>query len=139
MEALCARIQALAGLEAGLLACHEDFSMMRTLEGLRAVCPVNPVYETTLKRNLVNAYCRQACYEPYRYLYQAEQQVYFDWFLENLRAGNRGEWEKPPQETADALFARFMDTPLCGMRSPCTGDLPAVLTRAAEELDKISF
>ena len=113
--------------------------MYQTLLGLGKVCPVNPVFEPALKRNQVNGYCRQACYEPYRYLYLDEQKAYFDWLLANLRARNRSEWEAPDPAIGKGLLARFMETPLADMQSPCAGDLLAILREAAEAIAAIRF
>ena len=139
IEALVSAVRTLSELNAQVLGCHEDYSMYQTLVGLRAVCPVNPLFEATLKRNQVNGYCRQACYEPYRYLFMEEQKAYFDWLLENLRAGNRGEWKAPDPALGEALLNRFMQTPLADMQSPCRGDLPAILRRAAKAIASIRF
>ena len=78
----------------------KDYLMDNTLEGLKKVCPVNPVFETTLKHNLVNFYCRQACYEAEKYLFRAEQEAYFGWVMDNVRAGNRADWEWTLEEKA---------------------------------------
>ena len=139
IEELAGAVMALSEKQAEVLACHEDYSMYKTLEGLRAVCPVNPVFEETLKRNQVNSYCRQACYEPWKWLYLSEQRAYFDWLGENLAAGNRGAWSMPDPSVEAGLFARFMETPLEEMKSPCRGDLPSVLRRAAEAASAIRF
>ena len=101
------------------------------------MAPVNPIFEPTLKQNLVNNYCRQACYEAEKYLFQAEQEAYFGWVMDNVRAGNRDHWEWNLDETRDRLFDEFMAKPLCEMQSPCGGDLPGLIARAAEAIERI--
>ena len=139
IEELCASILALSEKEAQVLGCHADYSMARTYAFLESVCPVNPCYRDSIKRNLVNRYCRQACYEPYKYLFLDEQKAYFSWIVDNVRAGNRGEWENPFGETEKALFNRFMETPLEDMKSPCRGDLKRILAEAADAISAIQF
>ena len=48
---------------------------------------------------------------------------------ENVRANNRGEWVRVPEETRRALYQAFMDKPLDEMR-PVPGDLKALLRQA---------
>ena len=127
--AQCDAIYATSEILGRLLTCHEDYSMNATMDGLKRVSPVNPVFEPTLKHNLVNGYCRQAACEPWNYLYLPEQRLYFDWVKENVRANNRGEWVRVPEETRRALYQAFMDKPLDEMR-PVPGDLKALLRQA---------
>ena len=103
--------------------------MNATMDGLKKVSPVNPIFETTLKHNLVNGYCRQASYEPWNFLFLDEQRVYFDWVRRNVEANRRGEWERDTQQTGKALYLAFMDKPLEEMR-PHGGDLKALLKEA---------
>ncbi len=122
-----------------VVACHEDFSLYRTLVGLEKVCPVNPLFEHTLKFNYLANYCRQDAYEAYRYVYLEEQKAFFGWVDEQARAGQRIEWNNTFKDIRDALTQRFFDTPLAEMQSPCAGDLPAVLREAAEAVRAIRF
>ena len=131
--------KALARLDGEIIGCHADYSMHQTLEGLKKVSPVNPVYESSLKQNLVNGYCRQACYEPWKNLYEAEQEAYFGWVKKNLAADNRGEWAWDLDETAKQLFDAFMAKPLAEMQSPCDGDLLGLIAQAAEIISKITL
>ena len=120
-----------------LIACHDDYSMQATMETLNAVCPVNPVFEQTLKRNLVNGYCRQAAYEPENYLYLDEARAYYGWVECNLAAKNRGEWAWDLEEKKQALFDAFMAKPLAEMRPPKAHDLRAALREAAAAADAV--
>ncbi len=139
-DAIRARIRPLleaACRHAEIIGCHDDYSMQATLEYLNTVCPVNPCFETALKHNLVNAYCRQAAYEPEKYLFLEEAQAYYDWVERNLAAGNRGEWKWDLDEKRRALYDAFMAKPLIEMRPPKENDLKAVLRSAAEAADQI--
>lgn len=134
----CEAIYRVSEILGKLLACHEDYSMNATLDGLRRVAPVNPNYETTLKHNLVNGYCRQASYEPWNFLFLAEQRVYFDWVKRNVQANQRGTWARDFGETGKALYQAFMDKPLDEMR-PQGGDFKALLREAEPVLMQITF
>ena len=137
--ACVATLRKLSELIAQIVGCHEDFSMYRTLKGLEAVCPVNPVFEATLKQNLVNGYCRQDAYEAYRYLFMSEQEICFGWIEEEARAGKQIDWSRDFSAEKKELFDRFLKTSLADMQSPCKGDLPAILADAAAVIRSISF
>ncbi|NLE12919.1 MAG: hypothetical protein GX628_04480 [Clostridiales bacterium] len=122
MISLVAALRELAELLCGIVCGHEDYSMYATLKGMDEVSPVSARFEETLKQNLVNGYCRQACSEAYRYLFLDEQRVYFDWVEENVRAGMQVLAGSEPQPwTADfgakkrELFEDFMARPLAEM------------------------
>ena len=122
---------------AEIIGCHDDYSMQATMEYLNSVCPVNPVFEPTLKHNLVNRYCRQAAYEPENYLFLDEARAYYDWVERNLTAGNRCEWVWDLDEKKQALYEAFMEKPLVEMRPPKDNDLRAMLRKAAAIVDGV--
>jgi hypothetical protein len=111
--------------------------MQATMEYLNTVCPVNPVFEPTLKHNLVNVYCRQAAYEPENYLFLDEARAYYDWVERNLTAGNRCEWVWDLDEKKTALYDAFIEKPLAEMRPPKQNDLRAMLRKAAQIVDGV--
>ena len=139
LRAQMKKLYAAAQCHAEIIGCHDDYSQQATLEYLNTVCPVNPVYEPTLKRNLVNSYCRQASYEPENYLFLDEARAYYDWVERNLAAGNRGEWAWDLEEKTKELFEVFMAKPLIEMRPPKDNDLRAMLRKAAEIADTIEL
>lgn len=63
---------------AALLAEHEDYSLRASLEKLKAVSPVNPQFERTLKENANNMYCRSYIAELVRDVYLPEQKLLFE-------------------------------------------------------------
>ncbi len=65
-------------LHTEVLAGHEDFSMYQTVEGLKKVAPVNPIFEETIKNNASSWYCRSSIYENAKYLYLPEMKILFD-------------------------------------------------------------
>lgn len=134
----CHAVYAVSEIIASLLACHEDYSMNATLDGLKAAAPVNPIYETTLKHNLVNGYCRQAAYEPWKFLYLDEQKVYFDWINRQITQNVRGIWSRDTAKQRAALYQTFMDRPLATMRPQC-GDIKALLRQADDAIEAVAF
>ncbi len=140
-RAIEAQMEALrenAELHCAVIGCHEDYSMHYTMERMKKTCPVNPAFEVTLKRNLVNWYCRQAAYEPEKKLFLAEGEAYFAWVRENLRKNIRGDWEWTLDGTEDTLYEQFMAVPLAALRPDCDrAKLPSLLKEAAEKVGKI--
>ncbi len=124
----------------GVMGCHADYSMHATLTGLNEVCAVAPAFESTLKRNLVNGYCRQPAFEPCKYLYRREHEVFFDWFRKNLDAGVRGAWDdSEPLKAKAALFDEFMARPLAEMRPTGEGDVRVSAGQAARFLPSLGI
>jgi len=71
-----------------ILAGHEDYSMYETLEGLKKVTYVNPLFEETLKNNASCGYCRSYIYENARYLYLEEFHAIADSIRAAVNADN---------------------------------------------------
>ena len=122
----------LLDIMAELLCLNTDFSLYHTLKHLEAVTPTNPDFENTLKRNINNNYCRQACYELVTQVYREEAVFAFDW-LENAALGERPDFSR---ETA-AITERFMAMPLKNMQPKTTPEPAAVLKKAALTMEKL--
>ncbi len=123
-----------------IIGCHEDYSMGATLNGLNKVAPVNPSFEVTLKRNLVNGYCRQAAYEPCKALYLLENEAFYNWVRKNLDADIRGPWEWTLDGTENELYDAFMATPLSAIQPICDPTLlPQLLSKAASDVKQIAL
>ena len=70
----------------------------------------------------------------------AEQRTFYDWVLENMRAGRRGDWDASPLTDAEErLFARFMEKPLADMRPVKEDDVRPWAAKAAELLGKLAL
>ncbi len=128
--------EALQELLIPILGFHDDFSMTATLEKIAETCPINANFEMTLKRNLVNPYCRQYAYEPCKYLFHKDMTELFDYFEnKNAPLPTKEEYDA----ASDAYLEVFFATPLASMR-PCD-DIPftkALLT-AANQLDDMDI
>ena len=113
--------------------------MYRTLVNLGKVCPVNPVFEPSLKHNLVNGYCRQSAWEPSTYLYPQENKAWYDWIREHLIKNDRGDWEWTLKETSDALYHKFMEIPLAEMQPKKQPDFRDAAQKAAQMIDILTI
>lgn len=121
-----------------VIGCHADYSMNCTMKALASVCPVNPAFEPTLKRNLVNGYCRQAAYEAEKGLFVQENEAYYAWVIKNIDENKREQWKWTLDETENELYAAFMETPLEALQPALDATiLPDLLKNAAEHVKGI--
>lgn len=121
---------------AGLLATHEDYSMWATLCRLRSVTDTNPDFETTLKRNAENGYCRSYIFENAQYLYVPEMEILFD----EVKKAKNGS---PDREAISARAAenrrRYYELPLEKMNEIDRRGVSELLYKAAELIDGFGF
>lgn len=115
-----------------LLGYHKDYSMYQTLLEIAETCPINPNFETTLKHNLVNNYCRQYAYEPMKYLFQYECEVVLNALSSNDEVAVTSHCEKELSK----LEAEFMNRPLAEMQPSSTDDISEVLISAGRTLQR---
>ena len=119
------------------LGAHEDYSLSKTLEGLRSVTDTNPDFERTLKNNAECMYCRGYIYENSRYLYLPEAEILFD---EVKRAAcDQRELDRAAVTERIAQNKKYyFETPLCQMQAePLSFD--TVAKNAAEAIKKLGF
>ncbi|MBE6778915.1 MAG: hypothetical protein E7541_05960 [Ruminococcaceae bacterium] len=116
-----------------LLGKHDDFSLYATLRHLEHTEAVPECFEETLKRNLLNGYCRQQAYEPAKHLYPAECHL----ILDHLR--KHGTLPDPEDAWAQRgkLVEVFMERPLATMQQRTPESLSSLLTRAATILSDL--
>lgn len=120
-----------------LMGSHEDYSMLGTLEGLRAVTQTNPQFEQTLKENASNRYCRGYIYENARYLYLPEMKLLFGEVLEAVKAGREVDKERLMPDV-EQIRARYFEIPLAEMdRDVCT--YAEAVTKAASLIESLSL
>ncbi len=133
---LRADFKALEEILPSILAFHDDFSMNATLKRLKAEAPVNPNFETAMKKNLVNEYCAQYAYEPCKYHYPLETEELFD-FLEDKNS------KKPTKqeycEAAKVSCAKFYARSLAEMDRGNDESFIPVLLRAADIIEKFDI
>jgi len=93
-----------------LLAHNNDFSVYETLKSLSEEAPVNPNFETTLKKNIWNTYCSQASYELVNHIFIAEGEIGFNHIAKPF--GTVTDFS----EEMCAIRENFFNTPLADMQ-----------------------
>ena len=121
-------------MEKMLLGAHEDYSLYASLLRMRESAPVNPAFESALKGNAENEYCRSFASELFDACYLPEFECYRKWLERKISSGDRSPWRYP-----EALFTRekkriedrFYETALAAFapdREGCIAALPATLS-----------
>lgn len=116
-----------------LLGENDDFSLYSSLEELRAVSPVNPDFEKTLKQNIGNSYCRQFCYELMDTLFKKEAALLFDW---NINGRNEEELPSLMNKKTE-IFESFMKTPLSQLKPEKQHNASKISLEIADVLEQI--
>jgi hypothetical protein len=149
------KLQQLAELNKGLmdsladvLAQSDEFSMYASLKRLERAQPlggveptINPHSEQTLKSNAENDYCRSHHYELVRHVYRPQLDVYWEWVLGQVAAGNKAPWRRPQEfsAAAQAISDKFYATPLEAMaaKSQDTPPLADAMKQLAAQVQKL--
>lgn len=121
--------EALLEALAKLLGSHKDYSLLATLEGMKAVAPINPHSERTLKENAGNHYCRSYITENVRYLYIPEMKLLFDEVKSAVGEAREIDKERISPDLA-AIKKRYFEIPLAEMQAEKTPFADAVLIAA---------
>lgn len=112
-----------------LLATHEDYSLLNTLELMKKTTAVNPNFERTLKNNAENFYCRSYIYENAEYLYIDEMKNLFSKVLE--AAKNKTTLDIASVERLNEKSLKlYYETPLNKMRRRADAFDKTLLTAA---------
>lgn len=121
-----------------VLASHDDFSLLKTLDGLKRTTEINPHFEKTLKENAAGYYCRSHISENAAYLYLPEMEILFDEVQQSFISGKPINRESLTQRI-EANTKIYHETPLSEMdiEKPC--NLGDVLDRAADVIQAIRF
>ncbi|HCG25313.1 MAG TPA: hypothetical protein DE060_11720 [Lentisphaeria bacterium] len=133
----------LLGNEKMLLGAHEDFSLYASLLRMQESYRTNPGFESTLKGNAENSYCRSFIYELFDGCYIPEFECYCRWLTSRITSGDRSPWRYP-----EALFSsekkrigdRFYNTPLADLapdREHCIAALPGTLAELVTIADEV--
>jgi len=112
-----------------VLSLNDDFSILKTLEDLKKIAPVNPDFEITLKRNICCQYCEQSAFELIVGRYVKESADVFDWLLEGKNKG-----EDLPQE--QFYRDKFIATPLASLQPNTKYNPKETFIKAAEAIEK---
>ncbi len=122
---------------AEVLGGHEDYSLLASLKKLQSVTDTNPDFETTLKRNAENDYCRAYIYENARYLYVPEMELLFDHVRKAVVEGKT--LDRPVLDAeAEKIVEAFYNTPLADMEKP-SRPLSELVNIAADIIESIDF
>lgn len=134
-EEICGLYKELLLVLCGVLDSHEDYSQYDTLQRLEAECPVNRDFETALKQNLANGYCRGYAAEFMRLLCTEENEAYLAWLKESAAQKKACADEKLMKEK-ERLYQEYMKKPLREMaHSRCAGTVQD-LVRGAQLMRK---
>ena len=115
LTAPMAAAEALTEALIGVLAVHEDYSLLASLRRLQSVTETNPNFEETLKNNAECSYCRSFIYENAAYLYLPEMKMLFAQIKKCAQTGEVYNRETLTDEQA-RIRARYFATPLAEMR-----------------------
>ena len=122
---------------AEVLGGHEDYSMLASLKKLQAVTETNPDFETTLKRNAENDYCRAYIYENAQYLYVPEMELLFDYVRKAVKENQTIDRPALDADT-EKIAEEFYRIPLADMAKP-SRPLAELATIAADIIESINF
>ncbi len=138
VRSLIRSITKMSKLFSNLLAASEEFSLAYSLDRLKSVTAVNPVFEDTFKRGAVSHYCRSFTAEPAAYCYEAEWQYLAQRAEKCLEENDRRPWrglltefEQADREIVETFAARSLEA----MRPDVTAarrKLPDMLHALAE-------
>lgn len=121
-----------------LLSLHDDFSLLKTLEGLKATTETSRNFEKTLKENASGYYCRSFIAENLRFLYLPELDIIFDEVCRAADASATIDRESIKMRIAENL-SRFKSTPLSDMQRITTRSQSEILCSAAHIIKTINF
>ena len=113
-----------------LLATDGEYSLLKSLERLAKVHPLNPASEETLKGNAENFYCRTYITELALGIYIPEAEFWRDWIAASGRSDRetKEEFDKAAAVIRDAFYAK----PLAAYRTS-----PEDLADVLEKLETV--
>ena len=138
MRSLIRAITKMSKLFSSLLAASEEFSLAYSLDRLKSVAAVNPVFDDTFKRGAVSHYCRSFMAETAAYCYEAEWQYLARRAEKCLQENDRRPWrgllaefEQADREIVEAFAARSLEAMRPDVKD-ARRKLPEVLRGLAE-------
>ncbi|MEG2252517.1 MAG: hypothetical protein RSC98_05700 [Clostridia bacterium] len=137
-EAMAKDYMQLLTLLCDVLDSHEDYSQYVTLEGLKRLHAVNPIFEPVLMQNLVNGYCRGYASEFMRNLCVSENKAYLLWLQESAYGGGIPADTKWLKEEKERLYTAYMARTLKEMRPTRPTHMEQRLKRTAQRLAELS-
>jgi hypothetical protein len=113
-----------------LLGVNDEYSLFYSLQKMKDVTYVNKDFESTLKANAFNSYCRTMIYEIFKFLQINDLKVYFDSSFSYLRG--KGELDNIETLYADNIN-KFKQKPLAEMAPPMNIDkLSQILAKLSQ-------
>lgn len=137
MEKICDVAVKLMEEMTDILGTHEDFSLLDSLNALKAVTEVNPNFERTFKNNASNTYCRSYIYENAAYLYLPEMKALFA-EIKRLAASGEAYDRQKTMKDIEPIRASYYDTPIAEMKRDCKS-LSECLLSAARLIGEINL
>ena len=116
---------------AEVLSGHEDYSLYESLLRLDGVHKLPRRFESTLKNNAENGYCRSFIYENAKYLYVPEMELLFG-EVKNAAAQSRPVDKSLISGTAAENRKRYFELPLADMRPDGKATLDLSVREAAK-------
>ncbi len=113
-----------------VLGLHEDNSMYYSLLDLKKNREVNPYFESALKDNVINWYCRTSVYEAVKGVYKKEFQVFKEWMLDKLCSNDRENADMSNfKKEEERILKEFKSIPLEEFHRNQKPDYKTVLER----------
>ena len=117
--ALAARARELLAIMRDVLSASDEFSLYASLQALQEKHETNPKFETTLKGNAENNYCRTQIRELVSDIYIPVIDAFTDYFAKRFDSGNHAPFNdltQPLKELAQPVVDAFYDKPLADMQ-----------------------
>ena len=122
----------LMSIMADVLCQNDDFFIYQTLKNLEKVAPVNPNFESTLKRNINNTYCSQAAYELVTQRFLPEGSLVFDWLI-SADKGSTPDFS----DAMSKITEQFMSTPLEAMQPASIPSVKETIKKAGSAINNL--
>ena len=119
---------------ADVLGLHEDNCMYHSLSDLKKNREINPHFESTLKDNVINWYCRTSAYEEVKGVYKKEFAVFKDWMFNKLSSNDRTDADMSGfAKEKERILEEFKSIPLEDFHKNQKPDYKAVIEKLLSE------
>jgi hypothetical protein len=117
--AFLAKIREILAVMLDILSASDEFSLYASLQALQEKHETNPKFETTLKGNAENNYCRTQIRELVSDIYIPVIDAFTDYFAKRFDSGNHAPFNdltQPLKGLAQPVVDAFYDKPLADMQ-----------------------
>ena len=135
--AFLAKMREVLSVMRDILYASDEFSLYASLQALQEKHETNPNFETTLKGNAENNYCRTQITELVSDIYIPVIDAYTDYFAKRFDSGNHAPFNdllQPLKDLSKPIVDAFYDTPLEDMQvdtEEAFDQLPQTITKMA--------